>query len=187
MHGSKANSRRALRDLGADRVKKNDDCFQPLPIYVAPSRVDMNTILRQAGPPDVGDIMRVRHSVRDNRLRSRAIADEEVVQSITVTGRGWVVEVAGWIVAFAIGNAVDGNIWALFVDPDHEGRGHGRALHDTMVDWLWSRGLTRLWLSTDPATRARRFYERAGWREVGPLPSGEVLLELHAPPSGPRK
>lgn len=135
-------------------------------------------MLRQAGPADAVGIMRVRHSVRENRLRSRPIPEEEVVHAITVTGRGWVVEVDGRIVGFAIGNAVDGNVWALFVEPEFEHRGYGRALHDTMVDWLWRSGLQRLWLTTDPQTRARRFYERAGWREVGPTASGEVLLEL---------
>jgi GNAT superfamily N-acetyltransferase len=65
-------------------------------------------------------------------------------------------------VAFAIGNATYGNIWALFVDPAHERRGHGRRLHDAMVAWLWSQGLRKLWLTTEPGTRAERFYTEAG-------------------------
>jgi GNAT superfamily N-acetyltransferase len=32
------------------------------------------------------------------------------------------------VVAFAIGDATIGNIWALFVDPRHERRGFGRRL-----------------------------------------------------------
>jgi GNAT superfamily N-acetyltransferase len=55
------------------------------------------------------------------------------------------------------------NIWALFVDPEHERRGYGRMLHDTMTDWLRSRGVERLWLTTEPGTRAQKFYEAAGW------------------------
>jgi GNAT superfamily N-acetyltransferase len=84
------------------------------------------------------------------------------------------------IVGFAVGNAESDNIWALFVDPQHEGRCHGRRLHDTMLGWLWSRGLRRLWLSTDPGTRAQRFYQRAGWSAAGLLPSGEMRFELPA-------
>ena len=49
-----------------------------------------------------------------------------------------------------------GNVWALFVDPRHEGRGYGRRLHDTMVTWLWERGHQRLCLTTEPGTRAER-------------------------------
>jgi GNAT superfamily N-acetyltransferase len=136
-------------------------------------------VLRQANRSDVRGIQRVRHSVRENRLTSRAISDGEVVHAIEVSGRGWVVEVDRTIVGFAIGKAQDGNIWALFVDPDHEGRGHGRRLHDTMVAWLWSRGLRKLWLSTGPGTRAQRFYSRTGWTDCGLLPSGELRFELH--------
>lgn len=123
---------------------------------------------------------RVRLSVRENRLAS-AITEHEYAIAIEETGRGWVVESDGTIVAFAVGNAVTGNIWALFVDPAHERRGHGRALHDVMVEWLFSRGLARLWLGTEPGTRAQRFYAAAGWRFTGVLPNGEAGYELWGP------
>ena len=137
----------------------------------------MKTLLRQAVRNDVREIQRVRHAVRENRLVSTVITDEQVIEAIERTGRGWVVESEGRIVAFSVGNAETGNIWALFVEPGHGGRGHGRRLHDEMVDWLWSRGLKRLWLSTEQHTRAQRFYELSGWENRGVLPSGEVLFE----------
>lgn len=140
-----------------------------------------HSTLRVATRDDVAAIQRVRHSVRENRLTSGVITDEDVIDAIERTGRGWVVELDRRIVGFAVGNADTGNIWALFVEPGHEGCGHGRRLHDAMVDWLWSRGLQRLWLATEPNTRAQRFYEAAGWRNAGPLPSGEILFERHAP------
>ena len=139
----------------------------------------MKTTLRPAAHGDVPGIQRVRHSVRENVLTSGAITDEEVVDYLERIGRGWVVvDAADAVIAFAIANAQDGNIWALFVHPEHERRGHGRRLHDEMVAWLWSRGLERLWLSTTPQTRAQRFYERAGWVNKAVLPSGELLFEL---------
>lgn len=140
----------------------------------------MTATLRQAARADVSGMQRVRHAVKENRLVSRVIPDDEVIDAIERTGRGWVVEDGGEVVAFAIGNALDGSIWALFVDPLHEGRGYGRRLHDAMVAWLHSRGLARLWLGTDPGTRAQRFYERAGWKCQGPLANGELLYERHA-------
>ncbi len=136
--------------------------------------------LRVAERADVPGIQRVRHAVRENRLTSRMIGDGEVVEYLERRGRGWVVEVEGNVVAFAIGDAETGNIWALFVDPAHERQGHGRRLHDAMVAWLWSRGLTRLFLSTEPGTRAQGFYERSGWRSCGLLPSGEMAFEREA-------
>ena len=123
----------------------------------------------------------VRRSVRENQLESTVITDQDVREAITVTGRGWVVEVEGETVAFAIGNAGTGNIWALFVHPDHERRGYGRRLHDTMVGWLWSRKLERLWLTTEPGTRAQRFYEAAGWQLMGRTEGGELMYQLVRP------
>ena len=137
--------------------------------------------LRVATRDDVAGIQRVRHSVRENRLTSRMIGDGEVVEYLEKRGRGWVVEAEGKVIAFAIGDAETGNIWALFVNPAHERQGHGRRLHDAMVAWLWSRGLPRLFLSTQPGTRAEGFYQRAGWRSCGLLPSGEMSFEMEAP------
>lgn len=137
----------------------------------------MPGLLRQAVAADIPDIQRVRRLVRENRLVSTVISDEDVFEAIERTGRGWVVEADREVVAFAIGNATNGNIWALFVDPDHERRGYGRMLHDTMTDWLRSRGVERLWLTTEPGTRAEKFYESAGWRFAGVTPQGEHRYE----------
>ena len=123
---------------------------------------------------------RVRLAVRENRLVS-GVSEADYIPAIEETGRGWVIEAGGAIVAFAVGNASDGNIWALFVDPAHEGRGYGRRLHDAMVAWLFSRGLTRLWLGTEPGTRAQRFYELAGWTYMGMLANGEARFEKARP------
>ncbi len=138
----------------------------------------MAYVLRQATAADVKGMQRVRHLVRENRLVSTTISDEEVLRAIEQTGRGWVVESDGEVVGFAVGDATNGNIWALFVHPDHERRGHGRRLHDTMVAWLASRRLRRLWLTTEPGTRAQGFYEAAGWRLVGRTDRGELRYEL---------
>lgn len=138
-------------------------------------------MLRLAAESDIAGMQRVRRAVRENRLVSLVVSDEDVRSAIVDTGRGWVIEIAGEIVAFAVGNAQTGNIWALFVHPDHEGRGYGRRLHDATVDWLWSRGLDLLWLSTEAGTRAERFYESAGWRRSGTTASGETRFEMRRP------
>jgi GNAT superfamily N-acetyltransferase len=141
----------------------------------------MLAMVRPARRTDVPAMQRVRAAVRENVLVSTVITDADVIEAIEVTGRGWVAEVAGEIVGFAIGNARTGNIWALFLDPDHERRGIGRRLHDTMLDGLWAQGLDRLWLSTEPATRAERFYAAAGWRRAGLTANGEVRFERERP------
>ena len=139
----------------------------------------MGTRLRQAVRADVTGIQRVRHAVRENVLTSGVITDADVIDYLERFGRGWVVvDETNAVLGFSIGDARDGNIWALFVDPAHEGKGYGRALHDAMVAWLRAQGLPRLGLSTEPGTRAERFYRRAGWIDRGLLPSGERRFEL---------
>lgn len=145
-----------------------------------------DAMLRQAQRADIAALQRVRHSVRENRLVSTVITDADVREALETRGRGWVIEKGGEVVAFAVGLAADGNIWALFVDPAHERRGYGRRLHDTMVQWLWSQGLQQLWLTTEPGTRAQRFYEAAGWKQTAITRHGEVRFELRradVPPS----
>jgi GNAT superfamily N-acetyltransferase len=144
-----------------------------------------SAILRQATRDDVAGLWRVRYAVTENTLAPGRIGNDELVDQIERTGRGWVIEETreqdGEIVAFAIGNASDGNIWALFVDPSAQGRGHGSRLHDVMVDWLWSQGLATLWLATGNGTKARGFYERHGWRDVGAYGERERRYELTRP------
>lgn len=123
---------------------------------------------------------RVRRAVRENPLLTSAITEEHYVPAIESTGRGWVIEEQGDVVAFAVGNAVTGNIWALFVHPDHEGKGYGTALQDVMVRWLFDQGLDRLHLETGTGTRAQGFYEAFGWSYIGLNANGEALYERFA-------
>jgi GNAT superfamily N-acetyltransferase len=127
---------------------------------------------RIATRADVGGIQRVRAAVRENRLVSLVIPDGEVIEHLESLGRGWVVEEGGEIAGFAIGRVRDGNIWALFVDPAYERRGHGRRLHDEVLAWMFEQGLDALWLTTQPATRAERFYRTAGWTDAGLVSGG---------------
>lgn len=138
----------------------------------------MEQLIRQARAADAAGMHRVRMSVQENRLVSMKLSEHDYVVAIESTGRGWLVELAGNIVAFAIGDTTNGSIWALFVEPGHEGNGYGRQLHDIMIAWLWEQGHDRLWLSTEPGTRAERFYSTAGWRRAGMTDSGEIRFEL---------
>jgi len=137
----------------------------------------VDVVIRQAVIADIPAMHRVRLAVRENRLTRSRIGEADYVPEITVTGRGWVAEQDGVIAGFAIGNLETGNIWALFVDPDAEGRGHGGLLHDAMVGFMFDAGLARLHLGTAQGTRAERFYMARGWRVTG-TDGGDVLMEL---------
>lgn len=138
-------------------------------------------ILRQATQDDIPAMHRVRLAVRENVLSDpNRVTEADYLAALEELGRTWVVEADGVVAAFATAYR-DGNIWALFVDPDHQGRGHAKALHSTMVDWLWSLGLARLSLTTDPGTRAERFYVARGWKPCGMAANGDLRLELECP------
>lgn len=92
----------------------------------------------------------MRYAVSEKHLSSLTIPDDQVIEALESTGRGWVIELDGVIVAFAIGSALTGSIGALFVDPRHRGQGYGRRLYDTVVEWLWSQGHDRVWLDSQP-------------------------------------
>lgn len=133
--------------------------------------------LRQATAADIPGIWEVRYSVTENTLTPGRISDEEVRESIEDTGCGWVIEEAGRIEAFAVGIAKTGNVWALFVRPDVQGRGHGTRLHASMIEWFRKQPIDRLWLSTGTTTKGRAFYDKNGWECVGPDGSDEVRYE----------
>jgi GNAT superfamily N-acetyltransferase len=137
--------------------------------------------IRLATQADIPAMHRVRLAVTENRLSDPSrVTLADYAPAISELGSGWVAEASGKVVGFAIGYR-SGNIWALFVDPDHEGRGHGKALHSAMVSWLWAQGLRHLWLTTGSGTRAEAFYRALGWRPSGIASSGELRLELDGP------
>ena len=139
--------------------------------------------LREATRADIPAMRRVRLAVRENALSDPArITEADYVEALDVAGRTWVVEADGEIVGFATGYRT-GSVWALFVHPDHEGRGYGRALLDTVVGWMWTLGHAQLTLTTEPGTRAERFYLAHGWRRLGVVATGEVRLQLVRPPT----
>jgi GNAT superfamily N-acetyltransferase len=79
---------------------------------------------------------------------------------------------------FAIADLKEENIWALFILPEHEGKGIGRQLQRIMLDWYFKQDKTSVWLGTSPNTRAESFYRKAGWRETGKRANGELRFEL---------
>ena len=135
--------------------------------------------VRVAARDDFPAMHRIRIAVRENVLSDPArVRPSDYAAILDSGGRGWVAEVDGRMAGFAVADLARSNVWALFVDPGFEGRGVGRRLHDTMMDWFFAAGADRVWLGTDPGTRAEGFYRSAGWRLAGREPNGEVRLEM---------
>jgi ribosomal protein S18 acetylase RimI-like enzyme len=81
-----------------------------------------------------------------------------------------VAEIDGAIVGYANLHERDGaaHLSYLFVDPAYQRRGIGTRLMERALDEARRRGHLRVTLGTAVLNRpARRFYERAGWRDTG--------------------
>jgi GNAT superfamily N-acetyltransferase len=136
-------------------------------------------ILREATLTDIPQIQFVRNAVKENVLSDPAlVSDADVENYIIHRGRGWVCEIDNSITGFAIADLKENNIWALFIQPEFEGNGIGKRLHDEMLNWYFNQNKNDVWLSTTPGTRAEKFYRKAGWRENGMYGKGEIKFEM---------
>lgn len=135
--------------------------------------------IRQAEISDIQQIQVVRNAVKENTLSDPGlVTNEDCATFITTQGKGWVCEMDGKIVGFAIADLKGNNIWALFMHPDFENKGIGRLLHDTMLNWYFEQTTANVWLSTAPKTRAAGFYRKAGWKEAGTYGKSEIKFEM---------
>lgn len=138
-------------------------------------------VFREAILADIPALFEVRYAVTENVLRNRAlVTTENTANYLTRRGKGWVCEVGGKVVGFAIADLEDHSIWALFVQPEFMGHSIGKQLHHLMLTWYFAQTSETVWLSTAPGTRAEEFYRRHGWQETGRTSSGEVRFEMTA-------
>lgn len=137
--------------------------------------------IRKAVAADVPALFEIRTSVRDNHLSLEALADLGITPAtlpamLEDSGRGWVALVQGVPVAFAMADAAEQTVFALFVRPGHEGQGLGRRLMAAAEDWLFAQGCEEIWLLTDARldVRANGFYRHLGWQDRGIQEDGQV-------------
>ena len=136
-------------------------------------------IYREAEIRDIPQIQFVRNAVKQNMLSDPALVpDKDVEEYMTKRGKGWVCEIDKRIVGFSIVDLIDNNVWALFVHPDFEAMGIGKKLHQAMMDWYFVQTKEKIWLGTEPKSRAEKFYRIQGWKEMGVHGKGEIKFEM---------
>jgi hypothetical protein len=135
--------------------------------------------IRSAHISDVEALHKLRTSVRENSLSDPDLITPAMYSDyLTDQGRGWLCESEGQVLGFAIVGMKQKNVWALFVLPGHEGKGIGQGLQKIMLEYYFSEYNETIWLSTQRATRAERFYRKSGWKDAGTTNSGEVKFEM---------
>ena len=72
-----------------------------------------------------------------------------------------------------------GYINLFYLRPEARGLGHGDALHRYAVDLLQQHQVASAGLSVSPTNqRAMKYYQRHGWRDLGPRPGAPHVHEL---------
>ncbi len=136
-------------------------------------------MIRSGTAQDAEGVSRVQ--VETRQAAYAHVLPQEQLQALSITGRAeqWrdhppiVAEVDGEVVGFvSVGPSrdddADGELYAIYVHPDHWSTGAGRALMEAGEGELRRLGHRNvvLWV-LDDNPRARRFYERAEWATDG--------------------
>ena len=96
--------------------------------------------IREALLTDIPQMSSVRLAVKENALSNPAlVTEQDYVDYLSQRGKGWVCEIDGKLVGFAVGDLVKHNVWALFVLPGYEGQGIGRELLITLLDCIMAK------------------------------------------------
>lgn len=133
--------------------------------------------IRPASSTDIEAMHALRCRVTENVLSDPAFVTEDSYPPYLVEDGAWVAETDEGLAGFAILDLDRARVWALFVAPEAQGSGIGRALHARLLEAAARRGLKRLFLNTAPQTRAERFYTEAGWIRTAGTKDGELAFE----------
>lgn len=130
--------------------------------------------IRLARPADLPRIFAIRTGVVDNHLSLQELAElgiteQAVGEMIDTQDCTWVAEAGGQVLGFAMVDLAQACVFALFVDPEHEGQGAGSALL-RQAEYSLFQTHARIWLETSIDSRAAQLYQRRGWQIESLLP-----------------
>ena len=102
----------------------------------------MTGSIRRARLEERPRITEIRFAVRENQLSDPSRVTDADYHWFSENPGIWVWEEDGRILGFSAADTRDGTIWALFIDPGHEGHGIGRALLAKACDVLRQAGVS---------------------------------------------
>jgi ribosomal protein S18 acetylase RimI-like enzyme len=149
----------------------------------------MTKIFREMTTGDLPAALDVRFSTIENAItlerleQDYGITPESLAASMATHVRGWLCEVDGEVVGFAMGDRANGEAQVVAVRPGHEAKGIGARLLALTCDWLFAEGHDEVWLISNPDTdvRAHGFYRKLGWRSTGEIRGEDEVMVLRKP------
>ena len=137
--------------------------------------------IRPTSVADVGAMFHVRGAVGENtmttdELSAIGVTPDAISLAVSSSPCAWVATVAEEVVGFAMVELESACLFALFVLPEHEGRGIGTELTHACEQALFKRH-TAAWLETAKGSRAARLYRHLGWGREVDVGGGDIRLE----------
>jgi GNAT superfamily N-acetyltransferase len=134
--------------------------------------------LRQATTLDLPRISAVRHGTAENRLGAPSLVTPAEIEWYLNEAIFLVSEDQAGIQGFTCANHQTGYLWALFVIDGAQGRGHGTALLNEVIERFRKAGQRQAFLTTGEDTKAATFYRSMGWTQTGLDRRGEPVFRL---------
>ncbi len=155
----------------------SSDCLESRNMKLSPSALT----IRPACVSDVAAMFQVRASVGENKMTAQELAavgvtPAAIAEAVRSAPCSWVAAVNDEVVGFAMVDLDSACLFALFVLPEHEGRGIGTELTRRCEQALFQQHASA-WLETAKDSRAARLYRHLGWSHEVDIGDGDVRLE----------
>lgn len=143
----------------------------------------MTTTLRLALPSDIELLFDIRTSVTQNHLSREqmhelGITADALSAAMHKAPCVWIAEWQQQAAGFVMIDHDEAELFALFVRPQHEGKGIGQRLLQQAEAALFQRHeVIHLITDGDEAIRANGFYRRFGWAKTGAVDARDVRFE----------
>ncbi len=141
--------------------------------------------IRLVQKEDIETLFEIRTSVKENYQSRQEIAQlgitpASVAKMLQKDCCAWIAEIKSQPVGLSIANLTEKTILGMFVLPEFENQGIGRALMEITEDWFKKQGIKEIWLLTGNNTtfRAYGFYLHLGWTPVGLETEGVMKGEM---------
>ncbi|RWU23076.1 GNAT family N-acetyltransferase [Pseudomonas alkylphenolica] len=143
----------------------------------------MTTTLRLASPSDIELLFDIRTSVTQNhlsreQLHEMGITADALRDAMHKAPCAWIAEWQQEAAGFVMVDHDEGELFALFVRPQHEGKGIGQLLlHQAEAALFQRHEVIYLITDGDETIRANGFYRRLGWTVSGAVDARDVRFE----------